>query len=537
LVPTAQPERPLTALEKLLCQLLTAVLGVQAMGVHDNFFDLGGDSILAMKLCSEARKQHIPLTVAQVYRLQTVAGLAVELEGKLSETRVPGDSIGLQPFLPVQQQLLVSRSGNEINRLHHFNMASLFSVPDSMSFAAVQAAARALLERHPALRLRFGIESQVWCSRYRQFAAHMLESVCHRERVTGLPDLERRCRAHQEGFDLSQAPLLRLVRFELPAGTRLLLLAHHSVVDVPSWHILVSDLRAALRQHAQSGMITLGPRPASYQEWGQYLQECASNGSFAAERDYWLRQIPAVHQEFHCERPVVAPFTFDNLAGAIVKLTQEETFSLLRQCQAFYAASINEILLAALYCGLCRWSRRGTHSVFMESHGRHSEHLDLAETVGWFTQIYPLALEQPAAEVMACIDYVKQKYRSVPNHGLGYGVLRYLCNDSTLTERSQQYAPQVVFNYFGQLDGFAGDGAFLEITSERAGPIAGPDHEMLGKLIFQGGVYSGCLTMRIEYDQRRFHPTDIGSLADAVTAELRRLTAAVMTSQQQTFQS
>jgi non-ribosomal peptide synthase protein (TIGR01720 family) len=167
---------------------------------------------------------------------------------------------------------------------------------------------------------------------------------------------------------------------------------------------------------------------------------------------------------------------------------------------------------------------RGTHSFYIESHGRHSETLDLSETVGWFTEIYPLALEQPSKDAIGCIEYVKQKYRGIPSQGLGYGVLRYLSNDGALTERAQQYAPQVVFNYFGQVDGLARDSGLLEFSPDPCGPIACDELQMPYKLIFQGGVFDGCLMMKIEYDQRRFYEADIRSLADAVEVELLRLT-------------
>ena len=518
-------ERQPTPLEERLCQMLATVLDVRSLGVRDNFFELGGDSMLALRLCGLARKQGIPLTVAQIYRLQTLAGIAADIEGKGAPAAARGESAGKQRLLPIQQQILVARSGQDLNRLRHFNMASLFNVPDTLSMEALRASMRAILKRHDVLRLEFAIEEGVWCGRYRDYDERMLEAVCHCERITGGAEvaraaLERRCQAYHQGFDLSQAPLLRLVKFESPLGARLFLVAHHSVVDVLSWQVLVSDLRAALEQHARTGVVTLGDKTASYQEWGKYLNDRADQGSFAGELDYWLRQIPAVRQEFPCERAVREPATFGNLAHVPVSLTQEETARLLRDCQSFHDASINEVLLTALYRGLCRWSGRAIHSIYIMSHGRHSDELDLSETVGWFTETYPIALERSFDDVRGCLEYVKETYRSVPSHGLGYGVLRYLCNDRTLAEREERYSPQVVLNYSGQLDGFVNGAGDLEFSTDASGPIASDEHEMPYKLVFQGGVYAGSLAMTIEYNRRRFAETDIRSLADAFRNEL-----------------
>jgi non-ribosomal peptide synthase protein (TIGR01720 family) len=111
-----------------------------------------------------------------------------------------------------------------------------------------------------------------------------------------------------------------------------------------------------------------------------------------------------------------------------------------------------------------RWRQRrgdpaGPVLVDVESHGRHSDDLDLSRTVGWFTSVHPVRLDLgdiPAGEVAAggeaagaAVKRVKQQLRAVPGDGLGYGLLRYL-NPDTCGALAALPAPQIGFNYLGR---------------------------------------------------------------------------------------
>jgi non-ribosomal peptide synthase protein (TIGR01720 family) len=126
---------------------------------------------------------------------------------------------------------------------------------------------------------------------------------------------------------------------------------------------------------------------------------------------------------------------------------------LLHRVPPVYRTHINDVLLAAL--ALAAAKRNSTDSVllFMEGHGREvlRGDIDLSRTVGWFTALFPVVLRvPPSGDRGETLRSVKEQLRRIPNHGFGYGVLRYL-RDQGGAQLACAARPQLLFNYLGQL--------------------------------------------------------------------------------------
>jgi non-ribosomal peptide synthase protein (TIGR01720 family) len=141
-----------------------------------------------------------------------------------------------------------------------------------------------------------------------------------------------------------------------------------------------------------------------------------------------------------------------------VLLSAEDTEMLLRGAPTAYRTRINDVLLTALAWALSRWSGTSTVSIDLEGHGREQilDDLDLSRTVGWFTTIFPVALDVPVGnepDWRALIKSVRRQLRAVPRNGFGFGALRYLGSSSARDRLSAQgQGPGISFNYLGQLD-------------------------------------------------------------------------------------
>jgi non-ribosomal peptide synthase protein (TIGR01720 family) len=350
--------------------------------------------------------------------------------------------------------------------------------------------------------------------------------------------------------------------------------AHHLVVDGVSWRVLLEDLERGYEQAERGQAVELGAKTASYREWAEALVAEAERGLGAAEEQYWaevaraeVTQIPG--------GTTAGGGTVGAARRVEVVLSAERTRELLQEVPAAYNTQINDVLVTALARTLSWWTasahrndgREGIEEreasahnngregvpeaqrsaavlVEMEGHGREEvgqgrgqemgagmgegigQTVDVSRTVGWFTSIYPVALEGPAEEDMgAALKRVKEQLRRVPRRGLGYGVLRYL-GDREVSARLQEMQPaQVGFNYLGQLDRVVGEERWLAVSEESAGAEREGSGHRVHAVEVSGYVVGGELRMGWEYDGERYKREEMEGVAGRYKRELEELIA------------
>src|SRR5256884_4708248 len=144
---------PRSPQEELLCALFAEVLGVERVGIEDNFFALGGDSIVSIQLVSRARKAGLVITPRAVFEHQTVAGLAgVATLIEAAAAPLPDIAIGGVVATPIMRWVL-ERGG----RIDRFNQAMLLQVPAALCGDGSVCSLEAVLDHHDALRLRLDV--------------------------------------------------------------------------------------------------------------------------------------------------------------------------------------------------------------------------------------------------------------------------------------------------------------------------------------------------------------------------------------------
>ena len=241
----------------------------------------------------------------------------------------------------------------------------------------------------------------------------------------------------QRGLDLERGPVFRAVLMGMGEGRRgrLLLVAHHLVIDGVSWRIVLEDLGRAYEQLRSGERVELGAKTSSYQQWAKRLQEYGRSEEMGREREYWL--------EMGVERAGGLPVELDgeNVEGAVEvvtkSLSEEETEKLLQQVPEVYHTQINDVLLTALCEAVGKWTGSDQVLVDVEGHGREEigDGVDVTRTVGWFTTIYPAVLERRgsgkgsgngsgrAGVVGEGLKRVKEQLRGMPGQrGMGYGL-------------------------------------------------------------------------------------------------------------------
>ncbi|MFD0305959.1 non-ribosomal peptide synthase/polyketide synthase [Streptomyces sp. NPDC127119] len=532
--PPVQPDSgtpyvaPRPGAEERLAAIWAEVLGVDRVGARDNFFALGGDSILSIQIVSRARRTGLALTTKDVFRHQTVAELALRVaESEPRPTSGTDDSVPAEaPLTPIQRWYLDHRRPGDTLR---FTMTQRLELAVGTDLSALEQAVDALVSRHPALRTRFRHTEDGWCQQVLPQAPHAVFTRYDTSHLDA-PELEaqvqRAADAAQRALDPTEGRVVRALLFDRgpERSAQLLLTVHHLAVDGVSWRILLGDLEAAHRATESGHPVEPAPAGTSYGRWAQRLEEYTRSGALDADLPHWTRtaaapaDLPAGRQ---------GPTTHGTAATVTVALPAEETEALLRRVPEIYRTQVNDVLLSALGRTLARWCGRDTVLVGVEGHGREDlfDDVDLSRTVGWFTAEFPLALTvAPDADWRATLRSVKEQLRAVPLHGLSHGALRHLLPDSPLADAPH---PRVGFNYHGRWDAGSGteDGLYRPAALPPAGRDTDPDDPRPYLLDITGVVQDGRLELGWTYPAAVYDESTVRHLAEQMCVALRDIVA------------
>ncbi|MDK3025010.1 amino acid adenylation domain-containing protein [Cupriavidus taiwanensis] len=504
--------------ETALAAIWSEVLNLPRVGRADNFFELGGDSILSLQIVARARAAGWVLTPRQLFERQTLAELAAVaapvVQDVIDSNAVP---VGAVPLLPIQADFFET----PMRQRHHWNQSVLLNCRAAPDAPALAAALADVVAHHDALRLRFVQRDGVWQQAYAGIEASPdLLWVRHAE-----SEAERlaHCEAAQRSLDLAEGPLLRAVALQCGERWQLLLVIHHLVVDGVSWRVLVEDLRDAYQQRMQGQPAVLPARTASYQRWSQALRTNAATRD--DELPHW-QALAQVDASLPCDDPT-GTLTIAERDAVTLTLPAELTQALLQRAPAAYRTRVNDLLLTALARALGAWSGRAQVLIDLESHGRVAgvdDTLDLSRTVGWFTTMFPVALNGTGA-LDTAIKAVKEQLRAVPGDGIGFGLLRRFGSSAQQVALAAVPKPDVVFNYLGQLDASFSDDGPWRLSGDSAGANQDPATPLSHPLSVSGQVQDGQLKLSVAYARRRYRAATIEALASALRAELEAVVA------------
>ncbi|WP_439678571.1 amino acid adenylation domain-containing protein [Embleya sp. MST-111070] len=456
---------PRTFAESVLAEVYAEVLGLERVGVDDDYFLIGGDSIRSIQVVSRARARGVRITPRQIFALRTVAELAVAADTKDAAQAAPvepdgdGDGVGVMPLPPMAKYLLAPGGG-----IDRFAMSTLVELPPGIDENGLVATLNAVLDRHDALRSRLDADGLCIAAPGSVDARGLLR------RVAATADPQGELNAAAGRLAPSSGVMAQFVWFEAGASHapgRLLLVVHHLVIDGVSWRILLPDLAAAWERVRAGSAPDLPPVPTSARRWTRALAAEAVDPRRVAELPLWQEILTGPDPLLGARDldPVVDVHA--STAGVSARLPVGVTQALLGRVPMVFRGGVNDALLAGLALAVARWRRgRGVVEssvlVRLEGHGRE-EHVvpgaDLSRTVGWFTSMFPVRLDLAGVDVEeafaggpaagAAVKAVKEQLLCVPDKGLGYGLLRYL-NEDTGAELAQLPGGQIAFNYLGR---------------------------------------------------------------------------------------
>ena len=496
----AAPEAPAGASAQRLRVLCQALLPQRPIGLHDDFFDLGLDSIVALQLASRATASGLALTPAQVFQHPSVAALAAAIDaaGQAAPLADAARESGPLRLTPIQHWFAAQRLAVP----SHFNQAAFVALPPGTAEAPLRAAFEAVQRRHDVFRLRWndGSAELVAQDPPLDFEWHDLQAL-----PTAGQDgaIEARAAAAQSGLDLRHGPLLRAAGFDLGArGVQLLIVIHHLAVDGVSWRVLMSEWQQAWQQAAAGLSVMLGPRPPGPLAWRRRLDD--ELAAARQELSFWHQQLQGPPAGLALDGPAL-----QRQARTLVhRLSQAQTEALLQQADALPP------MLVALLRALQAWTGRSDHLLELEAHGRDGAP-EFAGSVGWFTAMYPLRLSLgDAAGDAAQLDAVRRRLQAVPRQGRGYGLLRWLDAQHTL-----QPPPALLFNYLGRLPGEGAAWQRLPVPGE----LQYPDNPLSHPIDVNCWIDQGRWTLAWRYAGRHFDAATMAGVAARFVDELALL--------------
>ncbi|WP_420881133.1 amino acid adenylation domain-containing protein, partial [Rhodococcus sp. (in: high G+C Gram-positive bacteria)] len=464
-----------TEAERTLAGLFAEVLGLDSVGADDSFFGLGGDSIMSIQLVSRAKAAGLRFTPRDVFEHRSVAGLAAVAAAETGDAPVhleelPGGGIGEFPLTPIMRWLL-DRSDD----VRRYTQTALLALPRDIDLDGLTRTLQAVVDRHDMLRgeLRAGPDPQMLVRPVGAVDAARSITRIPVDALSGAAFTATAGAALEDAagrLDPGTGDLLQAVWFDAgEAGARLLLVIHHLAVDGVSWRILVPDLAAAWTRIAAGELPDLEPPGTSMRRWAHGLADATGRDR---ELGLWQAALGTVDPVIGSRPLDPAVDVYGTVDKVSVELPSAVTEALLTTVPEAFRGNVNDALLTALAMALTRWRRtRGAETdaalVNLEGHGREDQVLpgaDLGRTVGWFTTIFPVRLDLTGIDVDdafaagpaagAALKAVKEQLLAIPDHGIGFGMLRYL-DPRTAPVLAALPVPQVSFNYLGRLGGTA----------------------------------------------------------------------------------
>lgn len=509
---TASPFRKAESeTEQQLTRIWQTVLGGDTPGVDDDFFALGGDSILSLQMVFLAREAGLRLQARMLFDYPTIATLASVVEPLLPAEQGARPRLQGYNLLPAQRWFF--SLGGE--KAHHYNQSWLWRLTENVNLAHLEQATGWIVQQHEGLRARFSAPDAP------ATVAAPDDAPLLREIALSAPDNGEAgaiawAGARQAQLDLALGPLFTADVIHADSGDYLLLSAHHLLVDGVSWRIIINDLSRAYLALAQGQSIPAQPATASLAEWSDWLQQTYDPAGCEPERQFWQAQ-----QAARTTLPVDAgthavPGRSGEARKVYIRLDRAATQVLVRQTGQAYHTHVGDLLLAALAKTLSQWA--GTHQlrIDLEGHGRDDapDAPDVSRTVGWFTAIYPLALQlTQQAEWGDLLQEVKEAQRNVPRGGVGYGVL---------FDPAGQ-AAEVCFNYLGQFDNDFHQPPLDGVADLLMAYRSAPENRRGWALEVDSYIDEGELIIAWSYNPTCWQRETIAAQAEAMKTHLRAL--------------
>jgi len=526
-------ERELTQEEKQLLSIWKDLLKINQLSVHDNFFAVGGDSIIAIQIISKMRDQGLQISQRLLLEHPTIAELLPYLKKTVEPVEYKTCEIINHSFdlTPIQTWFFEQGFQN----INYYNQGMFLRLNEEVNFDKLQMAFKRLVLSHPSLWLKYRVGEGKIMQRYSQ-SQKTKNVVLHKIILSNiLPEKQQayirsQCNECNKKIDVFNNFSIQALFFEgcSAGGKKLYIVAHHSLVDGISWRIILKDLAKLYRDES-----LILPLSSSYHEWLKGLRKYLSQVHLKNEWKYWLqvgKRSTPLYLDFNCNDQVAKESCIKH---CLISSDLVFTRKLLKETLGAYHAQINHILLSALMLAYYSWTERLDLLLHLEGHGREQDLIgvDISRTIGWFTSLFPVHLHMPEnineknndSILSNTIKSIKETLESIPNKGIGYGILRYLSQDkSKISHLESIDCAQIFFNYFGLIDNDL-DSSFIQDIERFEWLNVESENKEVNLLRVIGYILKGKLYFDIAYSAKHFYKGNIEHFSQLLIEWLHKL--------------
>ena len=480
---------PTTETESILCQIWQEVLVLDQVGITDEFFRIGGDSILSIQVAARIRQAGFECQVKDIFESKTIIRLAQHLTRKATETTNQSEQgilSGEMGLLPIQQWFIENVERGTFPKPNHWNQSFLVQVP-ALDQGRLASTIVKLVDHHDVLRMQYLVNQDAqkasdqsidqWKQTYQpNIPIPELKTLDISQHSQS--EIQEILTTWQSNFDLINGCLFNigyLYGYE-DGSARIWFALHHLIVDGVSWRILVNDM-----QNLYEGR-TLPKKGSSYRQWVKVVKDYPEQHPTEA---FWWEQQLAETPDY-----LMVPQE-DQLSHEMIEFDQSVTKSLLQKAPKAYHTEINDLLLTGLAYALRTIHQSNTQVITLEGHGREpiASTIDTTRTVGWFTTLFPVKLELQE-DIKTSIQWIKESLRNIPNKGIGFGAFA-MDNQTTYNHKN---LPPISFNYLGKFDTQDGN---WQIVAEESGISMHPSNSDHNLININGMVAGGNLMFSI----------------------------------------
>lgn len=497
-----------TDVEKKLVEAMEEILGVKNIGMNDNYYQLGGDSIKAIQISSRLKNVELEVKVKDILSYDSIKEIAATIEICSSKEIINQEMcIGEIYNTPILDWFFNQGFSNN-NLYDQYVFLEFNNLLDSNN---VTKAINKLTEHHDTLRVNYSKKNNrlfynnEHLNHQYQVEYHDLSKYSDDKQQKLIKNINDEAKSK---FDIESSRLFNLIMFNLGRGRQALLFtAHHIIVDGVSWRILINDFLTILEQLENKEEISLPMKTHSFKEWSEQLQNYRKN-DFQEEITYWKSIIDKNYTfpiDFTLEKDDV------KTASVVVKKIDEELLlELIKKSNEVYSLELNELLIIALVLSIKSITKSEEILIELERHGREkiNDYLDISRTIGWFTSMFPAYFKVNSTELDSNIKSIKEQLRSIPNKGFNYGILRHL--NYELEENSSK---RVRFNYLGDFDSII-NGQSMTLNNIEFGLHNDENNSLTALIDITAMIVNKRLKISAEFSKNRFKDGTVEKFID-----------------------
>ncbi|KAG6008108.1 NRPS protein [Claviceps maximensis] len=452
--------KPITVSETVIRDACSHVLNVSPnlINMQRSFIANGGDSISAMQISPYCRAAGVVVSVASLLRAKKLVDAAASASIAKEPLTMSYKEDFEQAFSlsPIQHWFFNQSPSDKVNTASYYcNQAFYVQIKRYVPSDKVGIAIGRIVQQHSMLRARFRLDARIntWTQSIPK-PEHALYNFTSLQ-VDSLANVKAIITQRHQQLDIERGLVFSADMLSLPSGEQFLaLIAHHLVVDLVSWRVILDDLEKLL-----CGGSILEELP--FQIW-QNLQEQEARSS-----DFWPEKVlsSSVQNDLKFwDYTSATPNTFNDHLEHSFDVDSATTTILLKEANKAFNTEPVDLILASVWDAFFRtFKTRQGLTIFNEGHGREpwAPEIDISRTVGWFTTMTPIHISRDHT-TSNIAKVVKDIRRKLPSNGWAYFASRYLNSEGIKAFESHDTVMEVLFNYHGQFQQLESDGALFE---------------------------------------------------------------------------